>query len=291
VSSSSIWDRGTAEEKPSYVKEMLFSQTNVNTVLACLAGSALLAIPLGLAGFAVPMVLVGAGEAIASLFVPSARTFREKVDRKYRCQRRELMAAHLRREITRRAEESDPNWGVHQRLVERAKSLREMWMTHTSQTMTERDVERMEDASLDFLALWLANLSIYDRLKALNETDLQRRVAELRKRLEREPENRSLEKAKDDIEELLSRRHRLIARRAGVEAALIALPDAVEEIYQAAFTSPAASDVGGRLQEAVDRLHVEEELEQSFKDELEGVLPPLAPRAAATATAPARVRS
>ena len=283
MTSGSIWDRSDAEENPSYVREMLLSQMNVNIILGTLASSALLAIPLGLAGFALPLVLISAGEAIASMFIPSSSTFREKVNKKYRRKRRDAISRHLQQEIDNRTDSDDPNWGVHSRLIERAASLREMWAVRPTQTMTERDVERMEDAPLDFLALWLANLSIYDRLKSLNEMDLQRRLADLVKRLEHDRENHSLQKAKGDIEELLSRRRRLISRRAAVEAALLSLPDAVEEIYQTALTSSSTDDSSARLQEAVDRLHVEEQLEESFKDELGDVLPALGRNATAAA--------
>ncbi len=66
------WHRGLDEDKPSYLGEMLLSQTNINLGLATLAGAAVAAIPLGLAGAAIPLVLFGAGEAIASMFVPSS---------------------------------------------------------------------------------------------------------------------------------------------------------------------------------------------------------------------------
>ena len=44
------------EGEPSYLKEMLFSQTNINALLCTLAGSALLAVPFGWAGVALPLV-------------------------------------------------------------------------------------------------------------------------------------------------------------------------------------------------------------------------------------------
>ena len=43
-------------------------------------------------------------------------------------------------------------------------------------TLTERDVERMEDAAFDFLTLWLASLSIEERLASLKKADLDRRL-------------------------------------------------------------------------------------------------------------------
>jgi hypothetical protein len=279
--SGSAWDRGSDTEPPSYVREMLFSQTNLNAFLASLAGGALLALPLGLAGFAIPLVLFGAGDAIAALFIPYSPKFRERIDIKHRRLRREAITAHLSREISRRTDSEDTRWGVHQRLRERAQSLREAKEVPGGAQITRQDVERMDDATLDYLALWLAALSLSERLRSLDERDLRRRLAESQKRLEDAPTDRTIAKAKADIEQLLERRQRLAARRTVVETALLALPDAVEEIFQAALTSPTAGEIGRKLQEAVDRLEVEEELEASFNQEMEELQPAARRRVAA----------
>ena len=59
---------------------------------------------------------------------------------------------------------------------------------------------------------------------------------------------------------------------------MIGLPDAVEEIYTAAITSPTAGDVASRLQEAVDRLHIDEELDSKLDAEMGDIPLRLAPR-------------
>ncbi|THD01258.1 hypothetical protein B1810_20405, partial [Panacagrimonas perspica] len=82
------WHRGLDEDKPSYVGEMLKTQTNVTAGLAALATAAVAAIPLGLAGAAVPLVLFGGGGAIASMFVPSSQTFPNLIDRRIRATKR-----------------------------------------------------------------------------------------------------------------------------------------------------------------------------------------------------------
>jgi hypothetical protein len=72
-----------------------------------------------------------------------------------------------------------------------------------------------------------------------------------------------------------------------VEAALLSLPDAVEEIYQAVITtSSAAADGSARLTDAIERLRLEEELETSYGEEIREIVPSAAPRpVAAAATA------
>ena len=269
-------DAQQAGEEPSYLKEMLFSQTNTNIFLGTLAGAALLAIPFGWAGVALPLIFFAAGELIASLFIPSSASFRHAVDRKYRLRRRQAAQAHVRAEITRRADESHPNWNVFERMLQRAGSLREMLKFRGTTAISEREVERMEDAAFDFLSLWLASLSIQERLGSLIKADLDKRL----ERVDHAADNQdspgadraSFDRAKADLQELIARRQRLISRRAAVDAAILALPDAVEEIYQSAITAPIAGDVERRLQDAVDRLNIEAQLEQSFNDEL-GDLP------------------
>lgn len=263
------------EGEPSYLKEMLFSQTNINAFLATLATSALLAVPFGWAGVTLPLVFFAAGEMIAALFVPSASGFRHAVDRKHRMRQRQAAQQHVREEISRRTDGTHPNWSVFERMLQRAKSLREMLKFRGTGAITEREVERMEDAAFDFLSLWLASLSIQERLASLKKADLDRRLETL-ERESREVaggggagDRGSFERAKADLQELVARRERLISRRAAVDAAILALPDAVEEIYQSAITAPIAGDVERRLQDAVDRLNIEAELEQSTREELD----------------------
>ena len=267
-------EAGQRGEEPSYLREMLFSSTNVNCFLGTLALSALLAIPWRWTGVVLPLVFFTAGELIAAMFVPSSAKFRHGVDRKYRLKRRAAAHQHVRDEIARRTDGTHANWSVFQRMVQRAASLREMLKFRSSNVITDREVERMEDAAYDFLSLWLASISIQERLAALKKADLDRRL-EMVIREAREVgrgagagDPASFDRAKADLEELIARRERLISRRAAVESAILALPDAVEEIYQSAITAPIAGDVERRLQDAVDRLNIEAQLDQSLREEL-----------------------
>jgi hypothetical protein len=262
-------------EEPAYLKEMLFSQTNINVLLGTLALSALLAIPLGWAGVTLPLVFFTAAELIASMFVPSSASFRHGVDRKLRLQRRAAAHQHVRDEIAQRTDGANPNWSVFQRMLQRAASLREMLKYRGTAAISEQEVERMEDAAYDFLSLWLASLSIQERLASLKKADLDRRLETVEREAREVARGRgagdpgSFDRAKADLQELIARRERLISRRAAVESAILALPDAVEEIYQSAITAPIAGDVERRLQDAVDRLNIEAQLDQSFREEID----------------------
>jgi dsDNA-binding SOS-regulon protein len=270
--------------EPSYLCEMLFSQGNLYALLGTLSASALLSIPYGFAGAALPLVFFTAGEMIASLFIPSSASFRHAVDRKRRLRRRKAAHRHVRDEIEARTEGTHPNWSVFDRMVDRAASLREMLKFRGTTVITENEVERMEDAAYDFLSLWLASLSIQDRLAALKKADLDRRLESVDRDSSEDSgggDRASFDRARADLQELIARRQRLLSRRAAVDAAILALPDAVEEIYQSAITAPIAGDVERRLQDAVDRLNIEAQLEQSYREEL-GELPAKAGRRVAT---------
>jgi hypothetical protein len=56
-----------------------------------------------------------------------------------------------------------------------------------------------------------------------------------------------------------------------IDASLMSIPDAIEEVFQHAVSVPMASDASERLQEAVDRLSIEEELEEDIRVELQSL--------------------
>jgi hypothetical protein len=266
--------------KPSYLGEMLTSPTNVNLGLVSVIAATVLSFPFGLAGAALPLIAFGAGEAIAALFIPSSPTFRDKVDRRHRARQRDARIAHLREEILQRAGDEHENWETFARLRERVASVAEL-LRHRTTSLETHELEKLQDATADYLGLWLAELSMDERLDSADLGQLQRRAADLAKRIEGDDaDRRSLVKAKADLDELIQRHRRLASRKAAVDAALLSLPDTVEEIYQTLITTPAAGDARGQLQEAIERLRLEEELDGSYTLDLEQALPQPRARAA-----------
>jgi len=272
--------RGT-DDKPSYLGAMLTSPANINLGLVSVISAAVLSFPFGLAGAALPLIAFGAGEAIAALFIPSSPIFRARVDRRHRAQVRDDRIMHLREEIAERVPADHDNWSTFERLRERIGSVAEL-TRHRTSSLEASDLERLEDATADYLGLWLAELSMEERLESTDLGSLQRRASNLGERIEAgDPDRRSLVKAKSDLDELVQRHRRLASRKAAVDAALLSLPDTVEEIYQTLITTPAAGDARGQLQEAIERLRLEEELEHTYTAELDQALPSRAIRAAA----------
>lgn len=266
------------DDRPSYLWALLSHPVNINTALAAAATATFLSIPYGLPGAALPLLAFAAGEAIAAVFLPSSSLFRANVDRAFRKGRRERTVMHLRREIERRVGIDHPHWQTWQRMYERVQSLREIGQ-HRRSTLTERDLERVEDSGLDYLGLWLAELSMIERQGAVDERAIEQRIADLGTRIDAgAADTRSLRKARADLEELLLRHRRVASRLASVEAALLSLPDAVEEIYHAVITTPVSGEGGTRLQEAIERLRLEEELESSYGEEVRAHVPKAASR-------------
>jgi hypothetical protein len=270
--------------KPSYLHAMLTSPANINLGLVSVISAAALSFPFGLPGAVLPLIAFGAGEAIAALFLPSSPTFRARVDRRHRARMRAGRIAHLREQIEVRVGGDHRNWVTHEQIRERIESLAEL-VRHRASSLAEGDLERLEDATADYLGLWLSELSMRERIESTDLPALQRRSAELAKRIEAgDPDRRSLVKAKADIDELIQRHRRLASRKAAVDAALLSLPDTVEEIYQTMIATPSAGDVRGQLQDAIERLRLEEELEDTYTAELDQALPGRAARRQAQPT-------
>jgi hypothetical protein len=260
---------GNAVEAPSYLKEMLFSQTNLNATLGAAALAGVLSFPFGLVGALVVGIAYVAGETIAAMYIPSSPTFRVGVERRLKARQRQEVVDDLTNEIARRDRSKDVNWDVLGHMRERIAFLREIGQNRNI-ALTEADIDRLEDSCVDYLGLWLSHLSMEEREHAVDDGAVSRRLADIEQRLAKQPgaDRASLEKARADLQEVLKRHERLGSRKVAVEAALVSIPDAVEEIYHMVITAPTSGSQADRLQDAINRLHIEETLESTVNDEL-----------------------
>ncbi|MED5372137.1 MAG: hypothetical protein VX899_14055 [Myxococcota bacterium] len=271
-----IWEEeGSAEI--SYLKEMITSQASIGSVLGALSVGALLSIPLGLGVGAIPILLALSGNAIAALFVPSSPVFRAKVNRRKRNQRREAAREHLQTQINQRVKPDDPNWATYHRMQERLDSLTAM-ATNRDTALTETMVQRLNDSTVDFLGLWLAWLTMRERWESVDERTLKRRIRQIEMELEKGEtsgvDTHHLRKAKADLQGVLDRRQSLWSRATSVEAAMLAMADTFEEVYQRVMANPNAKEVGAELNAAVERMRVEEQLDLAVDRELSDMLDP-----------------
>ena len=268
-------ERWRKKQKVSYLKEMLTTQTSVYGLLGTLAAGTFLTIPFGVGIGLLPVLGYVASASIAALFVPGSARFRMQVDERKRAEAREAARTHLLSEITRRVGPQHAYWVMYHRMVERRDSLRKVAGERQTALM-DQDVDRLDDATVDFLGLWLARLAIHDRAQSVGEEEIKRRIAELDQQIEgtEDPANeRRLLKARSDLVGLLTRRAEMETRDAQAEARMLAMADTFDEVFQRVMADPTSREnVAAELRVAVDRMNVEEELDHILEHEVEAAL-------------------
>ncbi|RDE52111.1 MAG: hypothetical protein DVS81_02450 [Candidatus Accumulibacter meliphilus] len=269
------------EGKPPYVREVLTSQANLYAFLGSLAAAALLSIPFGFGIGAVPLIAFAAGEVLAVLHIPSLPSFREQVDRRWRARARQASREQLFAELQKRAgkrEGYSHRLRTYQRMLERVDSLYQRAETGLSR-LHYRDVEQLDDVTLEYLGLWLSGLVMDDRVESINLQEVDAMLAGIERELaspRRGTDLRQLQKARTDYVDLIERHNRMQSRRRALEAAMLSMPDQLAEIYQTIMTLPASEDIGNRLEEAVGKLRLQEDIEADLASGLAEALPGVA---------------
>ena len=178
-------------------------------------------------------------------------------------------------EIKKRVGDEHHNWGVYSRMIERRDALRAAAALREN-AITDQDVDRLDDATVDYLGLWLGRVAIYERNQAFSEPALLARIEQLAAEIEatEHPENkRRLIKARSDLVGLVKRRQEMHTRDAAAEATMLSMSDTFDEVYQRVMANPTSEDVvQAELRSAVDRLDVEEELDHVLYGEVEALL-------------------
>lgn len=253
----------------SYLRAWLTSQPNVMTVLGGGLAAAVASVPAGGAGAIGALVVLAAVQVLTALVIPDLPSFRSKVDRDARHAAIDHRRAQLQHELFLlhgglERVSGMAMWQKYQVIVERAAVLYRIAGEEQSQ-LSYDDAERVDKASVDYLAMWLAEVTIKERLRSGEEATVDRRLREAERALaeveESDPRFRHLKMAHDDYLAIKLRHDRLAARRMSIEAALVSLPDQVEEIYQMVVASPYSSVLGSKLGESLSRLQLEEDIE------------------------------
>jgi len=262
-------------KKVSYLKEMLTDQRNVYAALSSVAAGTLLSIPFGLGAGLLPVLGYAAGTTIAALFVPGSDKFRRKVDRRRALEQREATRGHLIEEIEKRVGSEHALWGVYRRMLDRRDALRKVAGERES-ALQDEDVDRLDDATVDFLGLWLGRIAIQERNESFGERELTRRIEQIERQLEGikdEADRRRLLKAKAELEALVRRRQEMRTRDAAAEAQMLSMADTFDEVYQRVMANPTSSEnVSVELQSAVERMNIEEELDYIIQEEVDTML-------------------
>ena len=257
-----------APKPVSYLRAWLTSQPNVMTLLGGGLAAAIASIPAGGVGALGALVVLGAVQVLTALVIPDLPSFRSKVDRSARRAGIDQRRAQLQQELFQlhgglERVNGMAMWQKYQSVVERATVLYRIAGEAQSQ-LSYDDAERVDKASVDYLALWLAEVTIKERLRSGEEATVDRRLREAEKSLaeveDSDPRYRHLKMARDDYLAIKLRHDGLVARRMSIEAALVSLPDQVEEIYQIVVASPYSSVLGSKLGESLSRLQLEEDI-------------------------------
>lgn len=269
-----------ADQQPSYLRAMLTSSGNTYAALGSLATATLLSIPFGFGVGAIPLIAFAAGEAIAAMYVPSMSTFRARVDRRHRQAVREATRQNLFDEIDRRSRSKQNFEQIvrrYRRMTEHVDSLYSLAADSRTQ-LSAPDVERLEDAGLEFLCVHLALMIIDDRTASINPREIAQRIDAIDRDLASPRQGsdlRALQKARADYQNLLLRHSRMLSRKTVLEAASLSMPDQMEEIYQTIITAPMADGLGDKLADALDSLRLQEDIESELAQDLNDAVPGL----------------
>ncbi|MGE0784266.1 MAG: hypothetical protein AB7S26_01160 [Sandaracinaceae bacterium] len=268
------WSKRSKSET-SYLMEMLKHKYSLYSGLGSLGLAFVLSIPFSFGVALLPVLGWGAGAALAALFIPGSRWWRDKVDREKETERRESARKYMLGEIQKRVDQTNRYWEVYRRLLDRRDSLRKMADARES-ALSQEEVDRLDDATVDFLGLWLGRIAIYERHQAFSADDLERRIKQIDRQLEdveATADKRRLLKAKKDLEDLVRRRDEMLSRDAAADAAMLSMADTFDEVYQRLMANPNSKEnVRVELEQAVNRMNIEEELDYVLEEEVEAFL-------------------
>ncbi len=247
--------------KPSYLGAFVRHPANRIAMLAAGCAGIFATIPLGWSGLALVGVVTLGSEILAALGISGLPSFRANVDRQHhhqqRSQRRERLLAEL-------ANLGDNDALAHYRHMHSRVLALHQTIQDAKTTLTAQDVDKLEDMTVDYLALSAVSLSLRQRKDHVNEDMVLKRIATLQTQLQNsrlsDEETRQLRSALAQYDETLQRARRLAIRRSALEATLLAMPDKMEEVYQLVITAPYASDMGDKLEESLSRLRIAEEV-------------------------------
>ena len=210
-------------------------------------------------------------EILGALFIPGLPLFRQWADRKQARQelqdRRQILIAQLR-------ERGESTALTHyQHMWERVQALH-LIARDKKTALTTADVEKMDALTVDYLSMSAVAASLRRRKNRTNDDQLIKQIANLNAQLAQphlpEDQARPLRATLIEYTEALNRSRRLAARRVALEASLLTMPDKMEEAYQLAITAPYSqnmpNDMGGKLDEALARLRIAEEVAAEFAD-------------------------
>ena len=252
---------------------MLKHRYSLYGFLGAVAGGAVLSVvaaPL----VALPLVGFVAAESIAALFLPGSRWWRDRVDSRHRGEHREAMRNNLLSELEKRVGRIDAckEGETYRRMVDRIETLARTAVESLSQ-VTPRDVERLDDATVNYLSLWLLGLVLRERQEAFRAEDLDRRILELERRLKDEAlqaaDRARFRKARDELEKVVERRTSVESHLAATRSGMLTMADGLEEIFSNVMQNPQSTEVRAYLDTAIEHVRMAEGVEAEMATHLD----------------------
>lgn len=272
------------DEETNYLMEVVGHPVSVSGLLGAVTAGAALSMVAGFGPAAIPLLLWVSAETIAGLFLPSSPVFREWIDRKKRAERREALRTQLLERIrTKSMHESFQGSRLHGQLIdyreqydrmrERVAQIAKL-AAQQSASISSYDLEKLDDATVDFLRLVHARVVLHERMDAQDMNELDRQLRIIDKRLEQAEgavERKKLEMARADLERVLTRRRGLPAQDVATATQLLSITEAVEELYHHVTTDAGGAEVGRFLQEATARINLQEEIALEVDEEMDAI--------------------
>jgi len=264
----------------------------VNTALSLglLTVSLGLSLPWGADGLGLGLLVLAAVELVGLVIVPSLPPFRAWVDKRDRVNARTARREQLLQEISSHG--GSAHVERYERMCHRVASLYRM-AGDSSTAITEREVEQLDDLTLDYLRMCLSDAVMRGGEKVNLTAAVSYKLREVQSRLDAgglgRDDEQQLRQAKADYEEAIARQTRMEARRSALEASLVSMPVRLEEVYQMVMSSPRAGNLSQMLEESMSKLRLAEEAVLDVEHEL-GPARTLTARASELATASAQRR-
>jgi hypothetical protein len=247
-------------ERTPYWWAFLKHPVNKTVALGMLAASVLLSLPMGGDGFGLGLIALAAVQLVGVATVPALASFRAAVDKGDRQAARAARRERLLEEIKTHGGSS--HLRSYEQMCLRIASLYRM-ASDRSSSLTEREVEQLDDVSLDYLRMCLSDAAARGTDRPDQNGALARKLHDVDSRLAADnlsrDDEQQLRQAKSDYHEALARQRRMAARRSALEAALVSTPVRLEEVYQMVMSSPQAGNLSQLLEESVAKLRLAEE--------------------------------
>ncbi len=229
-------------------------------VLGMVSASVALSLPWGGDGFGLGMLALAAMQMVGLAVVPGLPSFQLWVDKRDRMRTREARREGLLAEV--KAHGGSAHLRSYEQMCARVVSLYRT-AGDRSTALNVREVEQLDDLSVDYLRMCLSDAVARGSDKAELAAGLTRKLREVENRLgadalSRDDEQQLL-RAKADYEEAIARQTRMASRRSALEASLVSMPVRMEEVYQMVMTQPRAGNLSQLLEESVSKLRLAEE--------------------------------